>query len=68
MEPTVSINLLRWSEHSKSHTEAVTLSPLLFHCSKHLSISYWLRAHVWTAAPNSANSSTMACLIQNKER
>lgn len=67
MEPTISINLLRWSEHSKSHTEPVTLSPLFFHSSKHLSISSWLRAHIWTVAPNSANSSTMACLIQKRK-
>ena len=50
MEATISINLLRWWEHCRSHTEPVTLSPLLFHSCKHLSISSWFREQIWTAA------------------
>lgn len=67
MEVTVSISFSRCSRDDRSHTDPVTLNPLFFHSCKRASSSIWLREHVWTIAPNLANSSTVACLITINE-
>ena len=67
MEETVSMSVWRWWRCKTSQTEPVTLKPFFFHSSKHLLISSSFREHTWMLAPNSANSSTIACLIKNKQ-
>ena len=62
-EDTVSINFSRSALIFRSHTEPLTLSPLLFH-SWILSLSsVSFREHVCTIAPNAVSSSTIAYLI-----
>lgn len=68
VEATILIRFSLCSWYCTSQTDPVTLNPLLFHSFKHVSISAWLRAHICTAAPNSASSSTMACLTSNHSR
>lgn len=46
----------------KSHVEPLTLKPFASHSCSLSSRSLWLLEHVYTVAPNPANSSTMAYL------
>lgn len=65
-EETVSMSWVRWGRDDTSQTDPLTLKPLLFHTCNISSSSFWFREHVWTVAPNAANSSTIACLTHNR--
>ena len=57
----VSTSRSRSAHTATSQTEMVTLDPFSAPHRWHASRSAALREHVWTRAPNAANSSTMAC-------
>lgn len=61
-DATVSISFFLCSLFCTSHTDPLTFKPIPSHSFKHLSKSSWLRQQVWTVAPNSASSSTVARL------
>ena len=62
MEETFSISFSRSDREDTSQTEPMILSFDFSHSCRHLLSSSSLREHVYTVAPNLANSSTMAYL------
>ncbi|CAL9134876.1 unnamed protein product, partial [Musa textilis] len=67
-EFTVCISFSLSTSDETSQTDPVILRFKALHCNKHSLSSASFREQVWTAAPNLASSSTMACLITRKER